>query len=87
MASIDIINAALAGDKDALSAAFNSEIASRVSDALEVKKVEIASSLLNAEDSTNELETTEVEVDGSADVTNADTSAETETVSPESTEG
>ena len=85
MASIDIINAALAGDKDALSAAFNSEIASRVSDALEVKKVEIASSLLNAEDSTNELETTEVEVDGSADV--ADTSAETETVSPESTEG
>lgn len=87
MASIDIINAALAGDKDALSAAFNSEIASRVSDALEVKKVEIASSLLNAEDSTNELETTEVEVDGSADVTNADTSAETETVSPESAEG
>jgi hypothetical protein len=87
MASIDIINAALAGDKDALSAAFNSEIASRVSDALEVKKVEIASSLLNAEDSTNELETTEVEVDGSADVTNADTSAETETVSPEPAEG
>ena len=64
MASIDIINAALSGDKETLAAAFNSEIASRVTDALEVKKVEIASSLLNAEDSTNEFETTEVEVDG-----------------------
>lgn len=83
MASIDIINAALSGDKETLAAAFNSEIASRVTDALEVKKVEIASSLLNAEDSTNELETTEVEVDGSANA--ADAGAET--VSPESAQG
>lgn len=83
MPTIDIINAALAGDRDALSTAFSSEIASRVTDALEVKKVEIASSLLNAEDSTNELETTEVEIDGSTNAADADG----ETVSPESTEG
>lgn len=65
MSSLDIVNAALMGDKEALAAAFNSEIAGRVTDALEVKKVEIASTILNTEEPTNEVETTEVEVDGS----------------------
>jgi hypothetical protein len=55
------------GDKEALVAAFNSEVAGRVTDALEVKKVEIASTILNTEEPTNEVETTEVEVDGSTD--------------------
>ena len=67
MSSLDIVNAALMGDKEALVAAFNSEIAGRVTDALEVKKVEIASTILNTEEPTNEVETTEVEVDGSTD--------------------
>lgn len=67
MSSLDIVNAALMGDKETLVAAFNSEIAGRVTDALEVKKVEIASSILNTEEPTNEVETTEVEVDGSTD--------------------
>lgn len=67
MSSLDIVNAALMNDKEALVAAFNSEIAGRVSDALEVKKVEIASTILNTEEPTNEVETTEVEVDGSTD--------------------
>ena len=67
MSSLDIVNAALMNDKEALVAAFNSEIAGSVSDALEVKKVEIASTILNTEEPTNEVETTEVEVDGSTD--------------------
>lgn len=66
MSSLDIVNAALAGDKEAMAAAFNAEIGSRVTDALEVKKVELASSLITTEEP-NEVETTEVEVDGSAD--------------------
>ena len=67
MSSLDIVNAALMGDRVALVAAFNSEVAGRVTDALEVKKVEIASTILNTEEPTNEVETTEVEVDGSTD--------------------
>ena len=67
MSSLDIVNAALMGDREALVAAFNSEVAGRVTDALEVKKVEIASTILNTEEPPNEVETTEVEVDGSAD--------------------
>lgn len=67
MSSLDIVNAALMGDREALVAAFNSEVAGRVTDALEVKKVEIASTILNTEEPTNEVETTEVEVDGSTD--------------------
>ena len=67
MSSLDIVNAALLGDREALVAAFNSEVAGRVTDALEVKKVEIASTILNTEEPTNEVETTEVEVDGSTD--------------------
>ena len=41
----------------------NAAIAAKMTDALDVKKVEIASNLLGTEE-TNELETTEVEVDG-----------------------
>ena len=67
MSSLDIVNAALMGDREALVAAFNSEVAGRVTDALEVKKVEIAPTILNTEEPTNEVETTEVEVDGSTD--------------------
>lgn len=61
-----IIDAAISGNMDAMKTAFNSAIAAKVTDALDVKKVEIASNLLGTEE-TNELEATEVEVDG-ADV-------------------
>lgn len=61
-----IIDAAISGNMDAMQTAFNSAIAAKVTDALDVKKVEIASNLLGTEE-TNELEATEVEVDG-ADV-------------------
>lgn len=65
MNTIDMVNAALSGDKEAFQAAFNATIADKVSDALEVKKVEVASSLITPQEDTNELETNEVEVDGS----------------------
>lgn len=65
MNTIDMVNAALSGDKEAFQAAFNATLADKVTDALEVKKVEVASSLITPQEETNELETTEVEVDGS----------------------
>ena len=70
-----IVNAAITGDKDATLTAFNAAIAAKVNDALEVKKVEIASNLLGTEETTNELETTEVEVDGSESSDAAETAA------------
>ncbi len=70
-----IVNAAIIGNKDAATTAFNAAIAAKVNDALEVKKVEIASNLLGTEETTNELETTEVEVDGSESSDAAETAA------------
>ena len=67
--SLDAVTAAIAGDKDAFVNAFNGAIASKVSDALEVKKVEVASNLLGQEEVTNEIEGSETEVDGSSDAT------------------
>jgi hypothetical protein len=59
-----IIDNAISGNLDAVKAAFDSAIAAKVTDALDVKKVEIASTLLGTEEVPNESETTEVEVDG-----------------------
>ena len=69
MDSVKIVDAALAGDKESFMSAFNSAIADKVSDALEVKKVEIASSLVSPETT----ETTDTEVE-----TNEPTEVETE---------
>lgn len=71
METIDLVNAAIAGDKEAVKAAFDATMTARVTDALEVKKVEIASSLLTPEVQTNEVEGTETEVDGSSDAESA----------------
>ena len=60
MDSIQIVDAVLAGDKESFMNAFNAAIANKVSDALEVKKVEIASTLIT----TPEVGTTD-EVSGS----------------------
>ena len=59
-----IIDAAISGNMDAVKSAFDSAIAAKVTDALDVKKVEIASTLLGTEEVPNESETIEVEVDG-----------------------
>ena len=65
MNTIDMVNAALSGDKEAFQAAFAAAMNDRVTDALEVKKVEVASALLTPQEETNEIETTEIEADGS----------------------
>lgn len=65
METVDLVNAAMNQDKEAFAAAFQAAIANKVTDALEVKKVELASTLITPEVEPNEVETTEVEVDGS----------------------
>ena len=76
--SVDAVTAAIAGDKESFINAFNNAIANKVSDALEVKKVEIASNLLGQEEVSNEIEGLETEVDGSGDATvTADSAEET----------
>ena len=70
--TVDAVSAAIAGDKEAFLSAFNNAIANKVTDALEVKKVEIASNLLGVQD---EIQTFQTEFDGSADVS-TDTSTE-----------
>jgi hypothetical protein len=80
MEPVDLINAAIVDDKEAFQAAFNNTIASKVSDALDLKKVEIASQLLTPETSeeSNELETVEAEVGGSAESAEATSDVATE---------
>jgi hypothetical protein len=70
--SVQAVTAAIAGDKEGFLNAFNNAIANKITDALEVKKVEIASNLLGVQD---EIQTSQTELDGSADVS-TDTSAE-----------
>jgi hypothetical protein len=72
MEPIEIVNAAVAGDKESFMAAFNAALSNKVSDALDVKKVEIASNLLGAQEEVpNEVQTDKVEVDGSSDASAA----------------
>ena len=75
MDNINIVDAVLAGDKETFMSAFNAALANKVTDALEVKKIELASTLLNPEvpqvtsqeEPTHEVEgSTEQPVDGSA---------------------
>lgn len=80
MDSLNIVDAALAGDKEAFMAAFNAAISTKVSDALEVKKVEIASNLITTEEP-NEIQTISAEVDGSADAPTEEPAAASETAS------
>lgn len=46
--SKEIVDAILSGDKDQFNSAFETAIATKVSDALEIKKVEVASNWLGA---------------------------------------
>ena len=62
---LDAVNAAIMGDREGFMQGFQSAIATKVGDALEIKKVEVASSLLSPVEVTNEIENTETEVDGS----------------------
>lgn len=75
MTTLDMVNAAISGDKEAFQAAFDATFADKVTDALEVKKVEIASSLITPEVETNEVQTSQVEVDGSVEGSDESTNA------------
>jgi hypothetical protein len=69
--TVDAVTAAIAGDKESFLNAFNNAIANKVTDALELKKVEIASNLLDAgqqEVVAHEVDGTQTEVDGSAGI-------------------
>lgn len=70
LGKVGIIDAAIAQDKDAFMNAFNGAIAQKVSDALEVKKVEVASSLINSDPGVEEVATQEVETSVATEVTN-----------------
>lgn len=71
MENINLIDAALMSDKDSFMQAFNSAIANKVGDALEIKKIELASNLLqpgiNVE-TLNEPEETQAEIGGTESV-------------------
>lgn len=62
---LDAVNSAIMGDREGFQQSFQAALATKVSDALEVKKVEVASSLLSPIEVTNEIENTETEIDGS----------------------
>jgi hypothetical protein len=72
MNTIDLVTAVINGDKEAAETAFNASLADKVTDALEVKKVEIATNLVTPEetDETTDIETEDSgaeSVDDSAD--------------------
>ena len=74
MDTVEIVNAAVAGDKETFMSAFNSAIANKVTDALELKKVELASTLITPQETTevevpDETNGSETEVDGASSVT------------------
>lgn len=60
----DIVDAIMQGDQQQFQSAFNAVMAAKISDALDVKKVEIASNLVTPEESFNEDDGVETEVDG-----------------------
>lgn len=82
MDSVNIVDAALAGDKESFMAAFNSAIANKVGDALEIKKVEVASSLITSPETeveVNEPTNVETEVEGSDGTSSGSSEASDET--------
>ena len=68
MNTVDLVTAIINGDKEAAEAAFNASIAGKVSDALEVKKVQVATNLVTPEEETHETTDTETEDSGAESV-------------------
>lgn len=83
MDTIELVNAAIAGDRDAAMAVFDATMAQKVSDALELKKVEIASNLLIPQEEVPSDESTEAETEVDGGTNDA---TETSTESASSTE-
>lgn len=59
--TIDIVDAVIAGDKETFMQAFNAALANKVSDALEIKKIELASTLITPQQEPQEVTTDETE--------------------------
>ena len=76
MNTLDLVNLALSGDQEAVAAAFQQTMAAKVTDALEIKKVEIASNLLGTEETSDETTEPTIEVDGSDDGDSTDAYAD-----------
>lgn len=76
MDTLELVNLALSGDREATTAAFQQAMAAKVTDALEIKKVEIASNLLGTEETSDETTEPTIEVDGSSDGSTTDANAE-----------
>lgn len=76
METVDLVTAVINGDKDAAKTAFDSMIADKVSDALEIKKVELATNLISPEEVADESTESQAEVDGAADAESSTTEAE-----------
>lgn len=64
MDTIELVNAAISGDRDAVTTHFNSILASKVTDALEIKKVELATNLLTPQEEQNDTTETSIDADG-----------------------
>lgn len=73
MENFNLVDAVVANDKESFMQAFNAAINTKVLDALELKKVEVASTLITSpeEVSTNEVETNTPEVSGTESVDSA----------------
>jgi hypothetical protein len=76
MDSIKIVDSIVAGDKETFMQAFQSAISSKVSDALEIKKVELASTLVTPETETISTEVADETNGITAEVDGADSIAE-----------
>lgn len=66
METINIVDAVIAGDKETFMQAFNAALADKVTDALEIKKVELASTLITPQEEPS------YEVDGSTEQVDSD---------------
>lgn len=70
MNTLELVNAAIAGDREGATKAFNDVMGLKVTDALELKKVEVASNLITtqeAEQEQNETEELQAEVSGGSE--------------------
>lgn len=70
MDTLELVNLALSGDQEAFTDAMNQAMAAKASDALELKKVEVASNIFGTEE--DSYETTDSETDVGTDGDAAD---------------
>lgn len=68
MENVNIVDAILSGDQESFAQAFNAALADKVNDALEIKKIELASTLITPqEEPSYEVEGSAEQSDGSGE--------------------